>query len=153
LEAAKLLLGLARRASKGTYKSPDGKSPLDLLSQVLEVAEKWPEDVGLDLADMPPPAENRVGEEKEKETRAEESALVGNLIKFVGAPVPTGQAPADLAPRDPDVDPENVCKMDVERVIREDGLAIYKDQAGRLWSGLATYWIKRGEFDKVRDVG
>jgi pre-mRNA-splicing factor SYF1 len=51
---------------------------------------------------------------------------------------------------DPDVDPPNSQKLDIEAIIRKDGLEIYKDQAGRLWTGLATFWIKKGEFDKVR---
>jgi pre-mRNA-splicing factor SYF1 len=157
LEAAKVLLGLARRAAKGTYKSPEGKSPLDLLSQVLEVAEKWPDDVGLDFEDIPPPAEKPAGEEKGEGSpaaEAEEPASVNgkSLMRISGAPVPAGQAPAEQAAYDPHVDPVNANKLDVERVVREDGLAIYKDQAGRLWSGLATYWIKKGEFDKVRQV-
>lgn len=43
----------------------------------------------------------------------------------------------------------NPKKLDVERIIKEDGLDVYKDQAGRLWGGLATYWSKKGDFDRV----
>ena len=51
---------------------------------------------------------------------------------------------------DEDEDPTSARKLDVEHIIRTDGLEVYKDQAGRLWTGLATYWIKRGEFDRAK---
>jgi pre-mRNA-splicing factor SYF1 len=41
--------------------------------------------------------------------------------------------------------------IDVERIIRS-GIERFADQRGKLWSGLATYWIKRGSFEKARDV-
>jgi pre-mRNA-splicing factor SYF1 len=41
--------------------------------------------------------------------------------------------------------------IDVERIIRS-GIERFSDQRGRLWSGLATYWITRGNFEKARDV-
>lgn len=50
---------------------------------------------------------------------------------------------------DPDSDPSNPRLLDVEGIVEKDGLAVYKDQAGRLWTGLATYWIKRGEFERA----
>ena len=33
--------------------------------------------------------------------------------------------------------------------VQKDGLEVYKDQAGQLWTGLATYWIKQEEFDRA----
>jgi pre-mRNA-splicing factor SYF1 len=46
-----------------------------------------------------------------------------------------------------DEDPISKWKLNVEHILHKDGINVYKDQASRLWSGLATYWIKRGEFD------
>lgn len=53
---------------------------------------------------------------------------------------------------DEDEDPSSSRKLDVERLVHKDGLEIYRDQAGRLWTGLATYWIKRGDFDKAKSI-
>lgn len=50
---------------------------------------------------------------------------------------------------DEDTDPSNPRPLDVEGIVLRDGLEVYKDQAGRLWTGLATYWIKRGELDRA----
>lgn len=50
---------------------------------------------------------------------------------------------------DEDTDPSNSRLLDVEGIVERDGLQVYKDQAGRLWTGLATYWIKRGEFERA----
>lgn len=41
--------------------------------------------------------------------------------------------------------------IDVERIIRS-GIARFTDQKGKLWSSLATYWIRRGCFERARDV-
>ncbi|KAH6668561.1 pre-mRNA-splicing factor SYF1 [Plectosphaerella plurivora] len=41
--------------------------------------------------------------------------------------------------------------IDVERIIRS-GIARFADQRGQLWCGLATYWIRRGSFERARDV-
>jgi pre-mRNA-splicing factor SYF1 len=41
--------------------------------------------------------------------------------------------------------------IDVERIIRS-GIERFTDQRGKLWSGLATYWITRGSFERARDV-
>lgn len=44
--------------------------------------------------------------------------------------------------------------MNIERIIQKDGLDVYKDQSGRLWTGLATYsyWIQRGEFGRAKST-
>lgn len=100
--------------------------------------------------------------------QAEEPASVaGRLMRIAGPPVAVEQGkmvkpPTALGgkskktepepkqePYDPDVDPANFRQLDVEGIVERDGLAVYKDQAGRLWTGLATYWIKRGEFDRA----
>ncbi|KAH0445268.1 hypothetical protein IEQ34_025524 [Dendrobium chrysotoxum] len=36
--------------------------------------------------------------------------------------------------------------------IRRLGLQHFPDQAGRLWTGLATFWIRRGDLDIAKDV-
>ncbi|QBZ57169.1 hypothetical protein PoMZ_02093 [Pyricularia oryzae] len=41
--------------------------------------------------------------------------------------------------------------IDVERIIRS-GIERFADQRGKLWVGLATYWIRRGSFERARDV-
>jgi pre-mRNA-splicing factor SYF1 len=41
--------------------------------------------------------------------------------------------------------------IDVERIIRS-GIDRFADQRGKLWSGLATYWITRGSFERARDI-
>lgn len=41
--------------------------------------------------------------------------------------------------------------IDVDRIIRS-GIERFADQRGKLWSGLATYWITRGSFERARDV-
>jgi pre-mRNA-splicing factor SYF1 len=41
--------------------------------------------------------------------------------------------------------------IDVDRIIRS-GIERFADQRGKLWSGLAEYWIRRGTFERARDV-
>ena len=41
--------------------------------------------------------------------------------------------------------------IDANAIIRS-GIERFPDQRGRLWAGLATYWITRGEFETARDV-
>lgn len=41
--------------------------------------------------------------------------------------------------------------LDVEKIIRS-GIERFADQRGRLWTGLATYWISRGSFERARDI-
>lgn len=154
LEAAKLLLSLARKAAKGEYISPEGKSPYQLLGEWLDVVERYPEDVGLDLEET---LANERAREKE-EADAEESekptqdpaSLTGPLIRYAGPPVAVSKDGKPLPAYEEDEDPCSVRKLDIERIIHADGLAVYKDQAGRLWTGLATYWTKRGEFDRAK---
>jgi pre-mRNA-splicing factor SYF1 len=100
----------------------------------LDVVETYAEDVGID------PDESdavRVKEQQEASTSANGKAE--------GEP----SATAGDKPYEPEEDPANPSKLDVERIVKKDGLEVYKDQAGRLWTGLATYWSKRGEFDRV----
>ena len=41
--------------------------------------------------------------------------------------------------------------MDAEKIIRS-GIERFTDQRGKLWAGLATYWITRGNLERARDV-
>ncbi|KAG5952258.1 Pre-mRNA-splicing factor syf1 [Claviceps sorghi] len=41
--------------------------------------------------------------------------------------------------------------IEVESIIRS-GISRYPDQGGKLWAGLATFWIRRGNFEKARDT-
>ena len=50
-----------------------------------------------------------------------------------------------------DVETGDEIGIDVERIIRS-GIDRFSDQRGKLWSGLATYWIRRGSFERARDV-
>lgn len=45
-----------------------------------------------------------------------------------------------------ETDPRNPTHLPIRQIIECDGLAHFPDQAGRLWTGLATYYIKRGDF-------
>ncbi|KAG8969000.1 pre-mRNA-splicing factor syf1 [Tulasnella sp. 419] len=154
LEAAKLLLSLARKSARGEYTSPEGKSPYQLLGEWLDVVEKYGDDVGLGKDDTEKAEAVREREEQEmKDTieaakNQEPASINGNLIRFAGPPVPAeGQHPYDE-----DEDPLSDRKLNVEKVLKKDGLEVYKDQAGRLWAGLATYWIKCSEFDKAKET-
>ncbi|KAJ5412937.1 hypothetical protein N7465_005242 [Penicillium sp. CMV-2018d] len=41
--------------------------------------------------------------------------------------------------------------IDVDAILRS-GIQRFADQRGKLWAGLATYWITKGNFEKARDV-
>ena len=45
----------------------------------------------------------------------------------------------------------SISGIDVDRIIRS-GIDRFPDQRGKLWAGLATYWIKMSDFDRARDV-
>lgn len=169
LAAAKYLLLLSRRAAKNMYSSLEGKSPYQLFVDFLELVEKYAEDVGMDeeeylaLKDTTTQIGN-AAETNGEEVPAEEPASVeGRLMRIAGPPIPTetGVIHKPLAVRkaernpetavieNEDTDPSNPRLLNVEGIVHTDGLSVYKDQAGRLWTGLATYWIKRGEFERA----
>ena len=50
-----------------------------------------------------------------------------------------------------DIETGDEIGIDVERIIRS-GIERFADQRGKLWSGLATYWITRGSFERARDI-
>ena len=108
-------------------------------------------------------------QEEERVALEEPASVEGRLMRIAGPPVPyevkkrrdppplevpsKGEKKAEVVVEpevyDEDVDPANARPLDVEGIVHRDGLEVYKDQAGRLWTGLATYWIKRGEFERA----
>ena len=56
-----------------------------------------------------------------------------------------------LVTRAKEVETGGTVGMDVEKIIRS-GIERFADQRGKLWAGLATYWITRGNFERARDV-
>ncbi|KAH7889918.1 hypothetical protein F5I97DRAFT_610868 [Phlebopus sp. FC_14] len=155
LEAAKLLLSLARKASRGEYVSPEGKSPYQLLLDFLDVVECFAEEVGLDVDDTVESneADAKAEAETDAQTNAQEPASVdGKLVRITGPPVDVIVDRKPAPAYDEDEDSLSKRKLNIERIVRNDGLKVYADQAGRLWTGLATYWIKRGEFDRAKST-
>lgn len=156
LEAAKLLLALARKASKGEYTSPEGKSPYQLLGDWIDVVEKFSDEVGFDVnetVESNAVTERAEAEAADKSNATEEAVSAdGQLIRFAGPAVSVSADGQPTRPYDEDEDPTSGRRLNIEQIIQKDGLAVYKDQAGRLWTGLATYWIKRGEFDRAKDT-
>jgi pre-mRNA-splicing factor SYF1 len=154
LEAAKLLLSLARKSARGEYTSPEGKSPYQLLGEFLDVVEAHAEDVGIDVeetiaAEKAADAEEAAAAAKGDAPATEQASVKGQLIRFDGPPTNVGTDGKSAAPYDEDEDPLSSRKLNIERIVAADGLAVYKDQAGRLWTGLATYWLKRAEFARA----
>lgn len=151
LAAAKYLLALARKASQGTYVPLEGKSPYQLFVDFLELAEQYSEEIGLTEEEADELREKAATAPADEAPAAPEAASVnGKLIRIPGKPVPADEATAATSKTDPAIDPADPSRLDIEAIVEKDGLAVYKDQGGRLWTGLATYWIKRGEFDRVR---
>ncbi len=168
LEAAKLLLQLARAGADGTYVSPERKSPLQLLLAWLALVDRFPEEIGMAEEEEEEERKRRglkgifdeedAGEEGEK--AAEESGMI------VPAQARKGKAPASATAQkqeqaqlngvssDPhrkwETDPLDGRKLPISLILQADGLAKYPDQAGRLWTGLATYHLKRSEFARAR---
>ncbi|PWN52203.1 hypothetical protein IE53DRAFT_385362, partial [Violaceomyces palustris] len=186
LEASKFLLSLARKASEGSYVSPEGKSPYQLFIQWLELVEKYPEEIGL----SPEEEKEEEEEEGEREKGEEEDPIKtspqdqANRLSLVprgklggGAGAKRGEpSSSSLLPPKPsfsggkrgtknrgetsskakspsfEVDPTDARRVNVSSILRRDGLEKFPDQAGRLWTGLATYWIKRGELDVAKST-
>ncbi|KAM0747226.1 TPR-like protein [Meredithblackwellia eburnea MCA 4105] len=136
LEAAKHLLQLSLSVSSGAVKHPEGKSGFQLLVEWLEVCEKYPQEVGVGEEEGKKLKEEREkaasgsgtngGEEKDKDNKD------GKKEK----PAPP---PLTLDPLSPEL-------LDVDYLARTYGLSIFTDQSGRLWTLLATYWIKHLSF-------
>jgi pre-mRNA-splicing factor SYF1 len=149
LEAAKLLLRLSRKAARGEYVSAEGKSPYQLLGDLLDVVEAHAEQVGLGIEELPT---TEADDEVSTDADPPPQQNGNSLIRFAGPPIAVGADGKPAPVYDEDEDPDSSRKLDIEKIVRKDGLAVYKDQAGRLWTGLATYWIGRGEFDRARET-
>jgi pre-mRNA-splicing factor SYF1 len=150
LEAAKLLLRLSRKAARGEFVSSEGKSPYQLLGDLLDVVEAHAEDVGLGIEELASSIE--VDEQSEEKDPQQQQQNDTSLIRFAGPPTAVGADGKPAPVYDEDEDPDSPRKLNIEKLVRKDGLDVYKDQAGQLWTGLATYWIKRGEFDRAKET-
>lgn len=156
LEAAKLLLSLARKAARGEYTSPEGKSPYQLLEDWIHVVETYSDEVGLDVEETVESnaaiakVESKAAELKDN--GPESVSTDGTLIRFAGPAFSVKPDGKEAPPYDEDEDPSSRRRLNIEKVVENDGLSVYKDQAGRLWTGLATYWIKRAEFDRAKET-
>ncbi|SPO28054.1 related to SYF1 - member of the NineTeen Complex involved in splicing [Ustilago trichophora] len=145
LEASKLLLGLARGAMDGSYSSPEGKSPYQLFIEWLELTEKYPEEIGLD------PEEEKQALQHHVAAPAAASFSAKGKARTRGKGKATESA-NKASTRDVETDPLDPTRLNVTAIIQKDGLDHFTDQSGRLWTGLATYWIKRGELEVARDT-
>ena len=56
-----------------------------------------------------------------------------------------------LVTRAKQIDTGDTVGIDVAQIVRS-GIERFADQKGKLWTGLATYWITKGNFEKARDV-
>lgn len=56
-----------------------------------------------------------------------------------------------LVTRAREIDTGDSVGINVDRIVRS-GIKRFSDQRGKLWAGLATYWITKGNFEKARDV-
>ena len=56
-----------------------------------------------------------------------------------------------LVTRAKEIDTGDAVGIDVEKIVRS-GIERFADQRGKLWAGLATYWITKGNFEKARDI-
>lgn len=56
-----------------------------------------------------------------------------------------------LVTRAKKIDTGDIVGIDVEKIVRS-GIERFSDQRGKLWAGLATYWITKDNFEKARDV-
>lgn len=133
--------------------------------------EKYADDVGMDEDQTLEVQESRkavqqaVDGEGEDEGRPTKPLAGDRLMRIAGPAIPTsntavlhkpppqlggvGKDGPSVVIEDEDTDPSNPRPLNVEGIVLRDGLEVYRDQAGRLWTGLATYWIKRGELDRA----
>lgn len=56
-----------------------------------------------------------------------------------------------LVTRAREIDTGDTVGINVEKIVRS-GIERFADQRGKLWAGLATYWITKGNFEKARDI-
>lgn len=177
MQASKLLLKLSRMAQKGKYRSPEGKSAFNLLTEWLDIvtSSKHADFIGLDLENVPADSLNsaedeatdgastenasnglipaKVAKKSKANVDANNDAAADETLMRVGeltSDITTGAYDAGFIT--PDTDHTDFSQVDVERIIRKDGLINYPDQCGRLWVGLATFWINKGEMDRAKVV-
>lgn len=153
LEAAKRLLELSHKVQTGEFKHATGtagevKSAYQLLVEWLEVCEKYPEEIGIDAEES-----QRNRNEREKVEAATDAAKdAGKKAQAAAAAATNNKEVVSPALPAAVTDATSSEHLDVDSLVRTHGLAVYPDQAGRLWTGLATYWIKRGEFALARET-
>lgn len=140
LEAAKLLLGLAVKASLGSYASPEGRSPLQLFQEWLNLVDAHPEETGLDEE-----AENAVSQSKMDVSVSKQSNGINSSQMHVA------NWSGRRFPRPQDLASDDTSLLPIRGIILE-AIGIYPDQAGQLWVGLATYHLKRGELDLASET-
>ncbi len=87
LEAAKLLLRLSRKAARGEYISSEGKSPYQLLGDLLDVVEAHAEQVGLGIEEL---GSTDADEESADANDPQQRQNGNNLIRFAGPPTAVG---------------------------------------------------------------
>lgn len=146
---------MSRRVADGSYKSPEGKSAYQLFLEWLDVCEKYPEQTGINAEQSAEFKAVREKAEKERLFKEGEEITAGkgkDEIIRVGKNVEAKKASTSQAPYDSAIDSLSTILFDVEHIVHSEGIASYKDQAGKIWTGLATYWIKYGEFDLARNV-
>ena len=114
--------------------------------------EQFSEDVGLDVDETVESNKTlaQAVADASANSTAETVSVDGQLMRFANGPVNVTSDGKTARPYDEDEDPISTRKLNIEVIVRKDGLEVYKDQAGRLWTGIATYWIKRGEFDRAK---
>lgn len=147
LEASKLLLGLARGAMDGSYISPEGKSPYQLFIEWLELTEKYPEEIGLDPEEEKQALQSTAGTSANGRSSGQHITKRGQTKAAAAR-----EASKASSTKQSETDPLDPTRLNVTAIIQNDGLDKFTDQSGRLWTGLATYWIKRGEFEVARDT-
>lgn len=110
--------------------------------QATEGEEKVKEEEGEDKADGA----------SQKPSASEPASVKGQLIRFARPPVTVTTDGKAAPPYDEDEDPTSSRKQNIEKIVRQDGLAVYKDQAGRLWTGLAFFWMRCAEFTRANQT-
>lgn len=155
LRASKYLLAMIDRMQSGKWTSTEGKSVFQLITDWLELINEYAEEVGMDVE-----AEQEWKKNQQKETEqsatseATEKPADGPLIRFEGAPVPieqfkaasktSGQSDTFLFPRE-FTSPSWPTLLPVSHIVHMF-LKLFSDQAGHLYTSLATYYIKLGDF-------
>jgi hypothetical protein len=128
------LFSLARKAARGEYTSPEGKSPYQLLDDWLDVVERFSDDVGPDIDETVTSSNEYSRIEAETADAAKIVpklvSVSGPLIRLAGPPTMVAPDGKPTQPYDEDEDPSSPRKLNIERIIQKDGLDVCKDQSG-----------------------